>query len=105
MEVMILEQEAELKNTENQMKEMTNEIKFEKKWNQPKKKKKIEMESLNKKIKIISNEINNKKRKLSNTNLILSNVVGETNSYFFKINNLKKKVHLKYQYVLPKNVN
>ena len=32
--------------------------------------KKIEMESLNKKIKIISQEINNNKRKLSHKNLI-----------------------------------
>ena len=62
------------------------------------------MESLNKKIKIISNEINNKKRKLSHKNMILSNAVGETNSCISKINNLKKKVHLKYQCVLPKNV-
>ena len=50
---------------------------------------KIEMESLNKKIKIISQEINNKKRKLAHKNLILSDVVGETNSCISKINNLK----------------
>ena len=35
------------------------------------------MESLNKKIKIISQEINNKKRKLAHKNLILSDFVGE----------------------------
>ena len=50
---------------------------------------KIEMECLNKKIKIISQEINNKKRKLAHKNLILSYVVGETNSCISKINNLK----------------
>ena len=33
MEVMILEQETEFKNTENQMKEMTNGINLRKKWN------------------------------------------------------------------------
>ena len=49
------------------------------------------MESLNKKIKIISQEINNKKKKLADKNLILSDFVGEINSLISKINNLKKK--------------
>ena len=88
MEVMILEQEAELKNTENQIKEIMNEINLRKnQFNQ----RKIEMESLNKKIKIVSQEINKKKRKLAHRNVILSDVVGETNSCISEINNLKKK--------------
>ena len=49
------------------------------------------MESLKKKIKIISQKINNKKRELAHKNLILSDAVGETNSCISKINNLKKK--------------
>ena len=88
MEVMILEQEPELKNTGNQIKEIMNEINLRKnEFNQ----RKIEMESLNKKIKIISQEINDKNRKLAHKNLVLSDVVGETNPCISKISNLKKK--------------
>ena len=49
------------------------------------------MESLNQKITILSHKTNNKKRKLSHKNLILSGVVCKTNSCISKVNNLKNK--------------
>ena len=88
MELLIFDQESQLKCQETQLTEIEDEVNLKKKEVI---KKKDEVECLNKKKLLLSQQINNKKRKQAHKNNIFHNIICETSSYVAKINLQKRK--------------